>query len=161
MSLTKLLLISFLFAALFALPVSHAAKRLNHEKYYQQRWCDAQSGRAEVVLPDRTRVDCITDQYAVEVDFANKWAESIGQSLHYGRMTGKPPAVLLIIETPVSRRFIPILCGTVAATQPRITVFLTGPAAPPGPACPITESISRPTADIKAMAYHHPVTRRA
>ena len=46
------------------------------------------------------RVDCLTDKYAVEFDFANKWAESIGQALHYLRMTGKKAKVVLILEDP-------------------------------------------------------------
>jgi hypothetical protein len=106
------------------------AARLNHEKTYQQTWCDAAHGQTEVVLPDRTRVDCLTDRFAVEVDFADKWAEGIGQALHYGQMTGKPPAILLILEHPKQHRFLTILCHIVTATEPRITVFVTGPAAP-------------------------------
>ena len=47
---------------------------------------------------DKTRVDCLTDTYAVEFDFANKWAESVGQALHYGLMTGKKPKVVLILD---------------------------------------------------------------
>lgn len=45
-----------------------------------------------------TRVDCLTKKHAVEFDFANKWAESIGQAFHYGLMTGKKPMVVLILD---------------------------------------------------------------
>jgi len=51
----------------------------------------------EYSLFDRTRVDCLTDNYAIEVDFAKKWAEGIGQSLYYSDVTGKSPAVALIV----------------------------------------------------------------
>jgi hypothetical protein len=51
----------------------------------------------EYRLFDRTRVDCLTDNYAIEVDFAKKWAEGIGQSLYYADVTGKIPAVGLIV----------------------------------------------------------------
>lgn len=54
-------------------------------------------GRIEVRLDDGTRVDCLTSEYAVEVEFAQKWAESIGQSLYYAERTGKKPGVLLIM----------------------------------------------------------------
>ncbi len=47
---------------------------------------------------DYTRVDCLTDVHAVEFDFANKWAESVGQALHYQLMTGKKDMVVLILE---------------------------------------------------------------
>lgn len=70
------------------------------EKVYQKEWCDKYNGIMEYTLPDKTRVDCVTKNYAVEFDFASKWAESIGQSLYYGLMTGKNPAVVLIIEKP-------------------------------------------------------------
>jgi len=67
------------------------------EKYYQQKFCKVVGGKMEVRLKDRTRVDCLTSEYAIEVDFAKKWAEGIGQSLYYALMTGKKPAVALII----------------------------------------------------------------
>jgi len=65
------------------------AKRLHFEKEYQQVWCSCESGEIEVRLSDRTRIDCLTAQYAIEFDFASKWAEAIGQSLHYASQTGK------------------------------------------------------------------------
>ena len=49
---------------------------------------------------DYTRVDCLTDIYAVEFDFANKWAESIGQVEYYALKTGKRGMVILILEHP-------------------------------------------------------------
>jgi len=55
-------------------------------------------GEIEYVLDDQTRVDCLTSSYATEVDFASKWAETIGQSLYYSIKTGKKPGVLLILE---------------------------------------------------------------
>lgn len=42
----------------------------------------------------------MTSCHAVEFDFANKWAESIGQALHYQYMTGKKAMVVLILEDP-------------------------------------------------------------
>lgn len=49
---------------------------------------------------DYTRVDCLTETHAVEFDFAKKWAESIGQALHYNAMTGKKGKVVLILTNP-------------------------------------------------------------
>jgi hypothetical protein len=60
-------------------------------------WCAAHEGQAEVVLEDGARVDCVTDEYAIEFDYAPKWAESVGQSLYYALMTGKKPGVVLIL----------------------------------------------------------------
>ena len=52
----------------------------------------------EYILPDKARVDCLLDDLAVEVDFAPKWAECIGQAMYYAKMTNKIPACLLILE---------------------------------------------------------------
>ena len=46
----------------------------------------------EVVMKDGTRCDILTATHAIEVDFAKKWAEAIGQSLNYAMQTGKRPA---------------------------------------------------------------------
>jgi hypothetical protein len=45
------------------------AKREYPEKWYQQKWCEAHKGQVEVVLPDGTRCDCVTDTHAIEFDF--------------------------------------------------------------------------------------------
>lgn len=37
--------------------------------------------------PDKTRTDCISDTHAIEVEFSHKWAEAIGQALHYALWT--------------------------------------------------------------------------
>lgn len=66
------------------------------EKMYQREWCNAVGGQMEVVLEDGARVDCLTRDYAVEFDYAHKWAESIGQALYYGIMTKRRPGVVLI-----------------------------------------------------------------
>lgn len=68
------------------------------EDFYVTQWCNPNFGRKEAVLWDMTRVDCLTKDYAIEFDFAHKWAESVGQSLYYAEMTKKKPAVVLILE---------------------------------------------------------------
>ena len=59
-----------------------------------------------MVLPDRTRVDCLNKTYAIEIDFAKKWAEGIGQALYYAKRTGKKPAVALIVDLDSDIRYI-------------------------------------------------------
>lgn len=76
------------------------------EKYYQDQWCTSDFGRKEVVLWDTTRVDCLAKDYAIEFDFAKKWAESIGQSLYYSKLTGKKPAVALILTAPTDYKYV-------------------------------------------------------
>lgn len=56
-------------------------------------------GKMEHVLSDGSRVDDLTASHAIEYDFAKKWAEAVGQSLHYARLTGLKPGIVLILES--------------------------------------------------------------
>jgi hypothetical protein len=56
-------------------------------------------------MPDNTRCDCLTKEYAIEFDFAEKWAEAIGQSLFYALQTNKKAGIGLIIEKPKDYKF--------------------------------------------------------
>lgn len=77
-----------------------AGSHLRKEKDYQASWCNEHGGIQEYVLDDRARVDCLLPGYAVEFDFASKWAESAGQALYYGLKTGRQAGVVLIMENP-------------------------------------------------------------
>jgi len=79
--------------------VANAAHR-HPERWYQEQWCNARGGQMEIILEDGTRVDCLLPGHAVEFDFADKWAESVGQALNYARLTGRRPGVVLIIAGP-------------------------------------------------------------
>ncbi len=70
-----------------------------------EQWCQAHDGEIEVVLPDKTRCDCVTDTHAVEFDFGEKWYEAVGQSLYYGLQTGKKPGIVLILEQESDRKY--------------------------------------------------------
>ncbi len=57
----------------------------------------------EVVIPSGARADCVDDTYAIEVDWTEKWAEAIGQSLHYAESLDKKPAIYLVChDTPAN-----------------------------------------------------------
>ena len=84
---------------LFITTLAYADKS---EKDYQNEWCQ---GKKEYVLSDRTRVDCLTDTHAIEIEFAHKWKEAIGQSLHYSLMTGKKAGIVLILREPNDQRY--------------------------------------------------------
>ena len=49
-------------------------------------------------MPDGTRCDILTDTHAIEVDFADKWSEAIGQSLNYATQTGKKAGIVLVLK---------------------------------------------------------------
>ena len=67
---------------------------------FVNRWKELQN-----TLPNKTRVDCLTKEYAIEVDWAKKWAEGVGQSLYYSHMTNKKAAIALITSSK-DKRFI-------------------------------------------------------
>lgn len=87
-------------------PVVLAGGHIHLERWYQERWCARVGGVVEAVLPDRTRCDCLTAGYAVEVDFARKWAEGIGQAMYYAAMTGRAGAVVLIVESEKDLKYV-------------------------------------------------------
>lgn len=89
----ELLIILFLSVASVA-----SAGRLMPEKHYQKLYAEQVGGQVEVTAPDSTRCDILTEDLAIEVDFADKWAEAIGQSLNYGFQFNKKAGILLIME---------------------------------------------------------------
>ncbi|MDB2499329.1 YHYH domain-containing protein [bacterium] len=68
------------------------------ESFYQELYAKKLGGRTEVTMPDGTRCDILTDTHAIEVDFADKWAEAIGQSLNYAMQTGKKAGIVLKLK---------------------------------------------------------------
>ena len=120
----RILLINFIviiFLSLILFGCAAKAKKLN-ERHYQTILCNELNGEMEYVLKDKTRVDCLTDEYAIEVDFAKKWAESIGQSLYYAHMTAKKPAVGLIMNSKKDERYFKRL--KVMADEYEIKIFV-------------------------------------
>jgi hypothetical protein len=66
-----------LLIVLFLLSTSTLSQERNmYESDYVNLHC---KGQIEFVLPDKTRVDCLTDTHAIEYDYGRKWAEAIDQ----------------------------------------------------------------------------------
>ena len=97
--------VTLILVTIFIFPGSLLAKREHPEKWYQQKWCEAHKGQVEMVLPDGTRCDCMTDTHAIEFDFGNKWTEAVGQSLYYSLQPGKKAGIVLILETIKDRKY--------------------------------------------------------
>lgn len=112
-------LISFLFLSMTSF--SQLNQKLN-EKYFESIFANAIDGEMEVKLTDKSRVDIVTDTFAIEVEFAKKWAESIGQSLYYAYVLEKKPGIVLIIEKESDNNFLKRLL--VVTTKQNITVWL-------------------------------------
>jgi hypothetical protein len=87
--LAKLLIATF-FIALF----SEQHIEAKSEKEHQSQFCFGMVTNR--YLPTGTYVDCISGKEAIEVDFSEKWAEAVGQALHYASVTDKTPGLILI-----------------------------------------------------------------
>jgi hypothetical protein len=96
-----------------------------NENWYQKHWCTQYNGQVEVRLKDQTRCDCLTNDHAIEVDFSPKWAEAVGQSLHYAKMTGKHAGILLIVENEQGKKHLNRLENVIKFHNLPITVWTT------------------------------------
>lgn len=99
-----LLRISLLLCLTIPAQAFAASPHAHPERWYQDAWCSSR-GQMEVVMPDGSRCDCLTETHAVEFDFGYKWGESIGQALNYGAQSGKRPGIVLILERPGDERY--------------------------------------------------------
>lgn len=61
--------------------------------YIAQEW----HGEAEHQCPDGSRVDVLTDTTAYEVEWPEKWAQSIGQAVFYRAATNRKGGVVLLM----------------------------------------------------------------
>lgn len=73
------------------------------EREYQEEGC---KGAIEFILNDKTRVDCLTVDYAIEYEFAAKWKSGIGQALHYGKKTFHEPGIVLIMTKESDKKYL-------------------------------------------------------
>lgn len=87
-------------------------------------------------LWDNTRVDILTDKWAVEVDWVEKWAEAIGQSLWYSCVTGKKAGICLLCKDIQNQFNLIYRCHTICSnynidiwlvdTQTSVAILPTG-----------------------------------
>jgi nucleoside 2-deoxyribosyltransferase len=87
----------------------------NPESYYRDKFCGNVGGQSEYPLPDGTRVDCLAQ---------NKWAEAIGQSLHYARMTKRQPGIVIVVKTLPDVRFLTRLVNVIVSQGLDIEVII-------------------------------------
>lgn len=66
------------------------------ERSETERLAPKFKARSEVVAWDGSRVDLLSDTYAIEVEWAPKWKESIGQALYYSILFHRKPGIVLL-----------------------------------------------------------------
>ena len=101
------------------LPVLHAA-----EKDIANQWCQSMSGINEFRTKDGTYVDCLTEQYAVEVEYDNNWKEGVGQALHYAESTGKEAAIVFVKRAKSRKDYLSELLRVINKYNLPIEVFV-------------------------------------
>ncbi len=128
-------------AILCTLGGAAAQNENKHERDYVKEWCSANGGEPWWRVDDGTKVDCLTDIYAVEIKRAGRWndvVKGIGQAIHYAQQTERQPGIVLIIENrekgcPNLRRLRKALKGVVVNGNP---VELLPPVGPEAERCP-------------------------
>jgi len=61
-----------------------------------------------------------------EFEFAKKWTEAVGQSLHYSLQTGKKAGIVLILESESDRKFWLRLNSSIAHFKLPIDTWVIG-----------------------------------
>lgn len=69
-----------------------------HELKWSRLLAHRVDGVAEFRLPDGSRVDILTDEFAWEVEWVDSWEQAIGQSSYYAIATDRKPGVWLLLR---------------------------------------------------------------
>ena len=70
--------------------------KADDESIWQRQYCEGME--LEKHLPSGGYVDCLNPEYAIEVEWAQHWAEAVGQSLYYAGATNRKPGIILFCE---------------------------------------------------------------
>lgn len=85
-----------LLPALAFLALASPAIAADTESDYRDRLCGGAGMQMEVQMPNGTRADCVSARLAIEVEFADKWHQALGQAMSYSNSTGHWPAIILV-----------------------------------------------------------------
>jgi len=78
----------------------------NNEDYHNNIYCSKEKGIKEFILENKVRVDCLTKDYAIEMDWCNKWYEGITQALYYAMLTNNKAKLVLIKNSSNDNKYI-------------------------------------------------------
>ncbi len=76
-----------------------SSKEKNYEAYYIGKLAEQLDGESEVTIKGG-RIDILTDNHAIEVEWASKWKQSIGQALWYAMQKDTKPGIILLMKKP-------------------------------------------------------------
>ena len=85
------------------------------EKEEVRRLAPKYNAEIEVRQWDATRIDMVTETHAIEVDWAPKHYQAIGQALYYATVSGKKPGIILLVKSQAEEQRHIFRCQTVCA----------------------------------------------
>jgi hypothetical protein len=105
-----------------------AQQRVHLEKWYADALAEQLPGsKREARMSAGTRCDVLATHYAIEVEFADKWYEAVGQAFHYSQQTGRMPAIALILEQSRDEKQLSLLRSAISWQQLPIRVIVLRP----------------------------------
>jgi hypothetical protein len=90
---------TFLFCTMVAAPAYSIS-----EAEYQNDWCAKRNGEINYKTQDSSTVDCLTDNYSIEFESAEKWVQAMKKSRHQSLSTGKAPGIVLILQNSADEK---------------------------------------------------------
>jgi hypothetical protein len=94
---------------LFVLLLFGASTCPNRKIHFKKVFSESINGKLNVPLDYKNTVDIATDTFAIDVEFAPKWATSIGHSLYAATKLNKKAAILLITYKDYDTNYVNIL----------------------------------------------------
>ena len=96
------------------------------EAEYQKEWCAKRNGEIDYKTQEGSTVDCLTDNYSIEFDFAKKWVQAMKKSRHQSLSTGKAPGVVLILQNSADEKYLFKLREVVEKRRLGIKIWAVG-----------------------------------
>ncbi|MBT5469841.1 MAG: hypothetical protein HOK41_04500 [Nitrospina sp.] len=112
---------TFLFFTMIAAPAYAMS-----EAEYQKEWCAKHNGEIDYKTQESSTVDCLTDNYSIEFDFAEKWVQAMKKSRHQSLSTGKAPGVVLILQNSADEKYLFKLREVVEKRRLGIKIWAVG-----------------------------------
>ena len=102
------------------------AKELKHKATYQKEWCAKHNGEIDYKTQESSTVDCLTNNYSIMFDFAEKWVQAMKKSRHQSLSTGKAPGVVLILQNSADEKHLFKLREVVEKRRLGIKIWTVG-----------------------------------
>jgi hypothetical protein len=96
------------------------------EAEYQKEWCVKHKGEIDYKTQEKTTVDCLTNNYSIEFDFAEKWVQAMRKSRNQSLSTGKAPGIVLILQNSADEKFLFKLREVVIKRRLGIKIWTVG-----------------------------------